>query len=115
MTHSSVAYKVLTSDEMAALAKDCFEGAVVDIADGYIHLSTAEQVTETIERYFAGQSGIWLVSVNLGSVKDIVKWEPSRGGELFPHIYGALKQEAVAAACPLRFGPDGNPLLPMQA
>ena len=106
---TTTAYKVLTGDEMAALERDgTFAGAPVDRQDGYIHLSTAEQLTETVDRHFAGQTDLHVAAVDLGSFGTSLKWEPSRGGELFPHLYGALDLSAVEATRPLPLGPDGR-------
>ena len=85
-----------------------FRGAAVDRADGYIHVSTAEQVAETAARHFAGQDDLVLVAVDAAALGDALKWEPSRGGALFPHLYGALPLTAVRWAKPLRLGADGR-------
>ncbi|MCY1671755.1 DUF952 domain-containing protein [Novosphingobium sp. SL115] len=91
-----VAYKVLTAPQMAQFETDgVFTGAPVDLADGYIHLSTAAQVTETVNKHFSGQDDLHVVAVDLTVLGEAVKWEPSRGGQLFPHIYGALPLNAV--------------------
>ncbi len=96
------AYKVLTSGQMAALLSEgSFVGAPVDLADGFIHLSTAEQLAGTLEKHFAGQQGLQLVEVDLVHLGDAVRWEPSRGGALFPHIYGTLPLSAVASHRPI--------------
>ena len=108
------AYKVLTSGQMEALLADgTFAGAPVDQADGYIHLSTAAQLAETVTKHFAGQSGLHIAAVDLGQLGDAVRWEPSRGGELFPHIYWALPMSAVTGHCPLEFSDDGSVVLPV--
>ncbi|MCW3836868.1 DUF952 domain-containing protein [Sphingomonas canadensis] len=107
-----IAYKVLTADQMASLEQDAFTGAPVDIADGYIHLSTAAQLTGTVDRYFAGQEGVWVAAVDLAALGDTVVWEPSRGGALFPHIYGRLPLSAVIARAPLTRETDGSVTLP---
>ena len=112
MSNPKVAYKVLTSEQMAALCQNQFKGAPVDMEDGYIHLSTAGQLGETIAKYFSGLDGVWIAAVDLGTLADSVRWEPSRGGALFPHIYGPLNADSVLAACPLRFAQDGSPKLP---
>nr|MDQ2879278.1 DUF952 domain-containing protein [Pseudomonadota bacterium] len=84
-----LAYKVLTGDQMAVLERDgCFIGAPVDLADGYIHLSTADQLAETVDRHFAGRSDLHVAAVDLEALGDAIRWEPSRGGALFPHLYG---------------------------
>jgi uncharacterized protein (DUF952 family) len=79
----------------------------VDLADGYIHLSTAAQVAETAARHFAGEEGLWLLAVETDGLADL-RWEPSRGGQLFPHLYGTLKRAHVASARPLPLGRDGH-------
>jgi len=108
------AYKVLTSEQMGALEHDgVFAGAPIDLADGYIHLSTAEQVTETVDKHFAGQTGLYIAAVDLAVLGDAVKWEPSRGGQLFPHVYAALPLDAVVAYGPLERDADGAVRLPV--
>lgn len=113
MSRPATAFKVLTADQMAALEDDTFEGAPVDTADGYIHLSTAEQVTETVDKHFAGQEGLWVAAVDLEALGDAVRWEESRGGQLFPHIYGRLTLDAVTAYSPLERDEDGGVRLPV--
>lgn len=108
------AYKILTADQMAALeGEGMFAGAPIDLADGYIHLSTAAQLTETVDRHFAGQDGLHLAAVDLEALGDAVKWEASRGGQLFPHLYGALTLETVLAYGPLEREADGKVKLPV--
>jgi uncharacterized protein (DUF952 family) len=84
-----------------------FRGAPVDRADGYIHFSTAEQVRETAARHFAGQDDLVLVAVDAAALGPALKWEPSRGGALFPHLYGDLPLRLARSVEPLRLGPDG--------
>ncbi len=109
----AIAYKVLTAPQMAdLLAQGSFAGAPVDVADGFIHLSTAEQLPGTLAKHFAGQSDLSLAAVDLAALGDVVRWEESRGGQLFPHIYAALPLPAVVAHGPLAWGADGQPLLP---
>ncbi|PTQ10211.1 hypothetical protein CLG96_13945 [Sphingomonas oleivorans] len=94
--NEAVAYKILTVDQMARLDADgLFAGAPIDIADGYIHMSTRDQVAETAAKHFAGETSLVLAEVDLSKLGDTVRWEPSRGGALFPHIYGALPLAAV--------------------
>ncbi|MBW8755021.1 MAG: DUF952 domain-containing protein [Sphingomonadales bacterium] len=110
----AVAYKVLTAEQMAALEHDgTFAGAPVDLADGYIHLSTSEQLDETLARHFAGQDDLHVAAVDLPVLGDAVKWEPSRGGALFPHIYAPLPLSAVLAYGPLERDHDGKVKLPV--
>ena len=93
-----------------------FRGAPVDLADGFIHFSTAAQVAETASKHFAGQRNLLLVRVDSERLGEKLKWEVSRGGALFPHLYGELSLSDVAATEPLPLGPDGlhqfPPLLP---
>ena len=89
-----------------------FRGAGIDLADGYIHFSTAAQAIETAAKHFAGQSGLVLVAVDAGALGSAIKWEVSRGGQLFPHLYGALSFDAVLQVEPLPVGPDGKHVFP---
>ena len=96
MTTPATAFKVLTAQQWTDFERErVFRGAPVDIADGYIHLSTAEQLEATIEKYFEGQSGLMIAEVDLLLLGDAVRWEPARGGDLFPHIYAELPIHAV--------------------
>lgn len=111
---TTTAYKVLTAEEMTALEVDgSFAGAPIDLADGYIHLSTQAQLTETVDKHFAGQSGLWIAAVDLEALGDAVKWEPSRGGQLFPHLYAPLPLSAVVAYGALTRDGHGNVALPI--
>ena len=108
------AYKVLTGEQMAVLERDgSFAGAPVDLADGYVHLSTAEQLTETVNKHFAGKHGLWVCAVDLSALGPAVKWEPSRGGQLFPHVYAALPLNAVIAYGELARDAAGQVELPV--
>ncbi|MBJ7500420.1 MAG: DUF952 domain-containing protein [Sphingopyxis sp.] len=94
----ATAFKVLTAQQWADFERErVFRGAPVDIADGYIHLSTAEQLDATIARYFAGQSCLMIAEVDLNQLGGAVRWEPARGGDLFPHIYAELPIHAVVS------------------
>lgn len=88
--------KVLTSDQWAAMqAEERFDGSEDDIRDGFIHLSTPDQVDGTIARHFAGQDGLVLLTIDAHLLGDALKWEASRGGALFPHLYAPLELSAV--------------------
>jgi len=89
-----------------------FHGSEVDRRDNFIHFSTAGQVAETAAKHFAGQSGLLLISVDASMLGSALKWEPSRGGALFPHLYGPLSVEAVKHVDPLPLGPDGGHVFP---
>jgi uncharacterized protein (DUF952 family) len=97
-----VIYKLLTTAEWeAARAAGVFRGSAVDLTDGYVHYSTAEQVVETAARYFGGARGLTMLGVDESALGDALRWEPSRGGALFPHLYAPLPVEAVVTAVEL--------------
>ena len=103
-------YKILGAAEWeAALAHGAFAGSAVDLADGYIHLSNADQVGETARRHFAGRGDLLLLELEAATLGAALRWEPSRGGALFPHYYGALPTAAVLEAHPFPLGEDGVP------
>jgi uncharacterized protein (DUF952 family) len=89
-----------------------FSGAPVDRADGYIHFSTAAQVAETAARHFAAQDDLLLVAVDAEALGSALRYEPSRGGQLFPHLYGTLPLSAVRWVRPLPLGPSGTHVFP---
>ncbi|WP_126978353.1 DUF952 domain-containing protein [Frigidibacter oleivorans] len=84
------------------------EGAPVDLADGYIHLSTAAQVAETAARHFAEESDLVLVALDSTRLGEALRWEPSRGGQLFPHLYRPLRLEDVVWDKSLPLGATGH-------
>ncbi|CEJ15706.1 hypothetical protein BN1110_06053 [bacterium YEK0313] len=96
----------------AAVAAGRFTGAPVDLADGYIHFSTADQVRETAARHFAGRTGLILAAIDAAALGAALRWEASRGGALFPHLYADLAMGAVKWARPLPLGPDGCHVFP---
>ncbi len=89
-----------------------FRGSEVDRNDGFIHFSTAAQVAETAVKHFSGQRDLLLVSVDAATLGTALKWEPSRGGALFPHLYGELDVAAVRKVEPLPLGADGRYAFP---
>lgn len=90
-----------------AEASGRFTGAPIDIADGFIHFSTAAQVRETAAKHFSGQTDLLLAAIDDASLGDALKYEVSRGGALFPHLYGVLELTAVEWVRPLPLGADG--------
>jgi len=107
------AYKILTRPQFDQLkAEGVFHGAPVDLEDGYIHLSTREQAAETAARHFAGQDHLVMVMIDLAPFDDALKWEPSRGGALFPHLYAPLPMSAVAGKVILRLDDQGRHQFP---
>lgn len=89
-----------------------FAGAPVDLADGFVHFSTRDQVAETAARHFEGQTDLLLIAVDAASLGDKLVYEPSRGGALFPHLYAALTLDAVIWERPLPLGADGKHIFP---
>jgi uncharacterized protein (DUF952 family) len=100
-------YKILTAAEWREAERaGVFVGSTVDRQDGFIHFSTAAQVRETAARHFAGQNDLLLVAVCTHALT--LRWEPSRGGALFPHLYGPLPLDAVRQVSPLPLDADGH-------
>ena len=109
----SIIYKICSAElwreaERAGLLR----GAPVDLQDGFIHFSTAAQVAETAAKHFAGQHDLVLLRVDGAQLGTALKWELSRGGALFPHLYGDLDVKAVGQVDPLPLGPDGRHRFP---
>jgi uncharacterized protein (DUF952 family) len=105
-------YKILSRAEWdAARGAGVFAGSAVDLADGFIHFSTAAQAAETARRHFAGQADLVVLEIEADDLGEALKWEPSRGGDLFPHLYGALATDKVRAVTEAPLGDDGVPQL----
>jgi beta-hydroxylase len=101
MPHPTTAYKILTAPQWAQFQADgIFHGAPIDLADRYIHLSAADQLQGTLIKHFAGQSGLVIAEIDLAALGDAVKWEVSRGGALFPHVYGPIPMGTVLGVRP---------------
>jgi uncharacterized protein (DUF952 family) len=96
----------------AAAPAVSFAGSAVDARDGFIHFSTAAQLRETAARHFAGQPDLLLFAVDAGSLGDALRWEPSHGGDLFPHLYGPLPWRAVRWVSPLDLDESGAHVFP---
>ncbi len=93
-------------------AGDSYPGSSQDAADGFIHFSTAAQIRESAARHRAGQTGLVLLTVDAEALGGALKWEASRGGQLFPHLYGPLPRSAVRAVDDLPLGEDGRHVFP---
>ena len=107
MTH---VYKILPRAEwIDAQDAGSLEGSAIDLRDGYIHLSTAGQAAETARLHFAGQDGLVLLKLSAETLGERLKWEPSRGGQLVPHLPGALDPRQGASARPLALNAEGWP------
>ena len=101
-------YKIVPAALWEAAEKSGeFRGAPVDVAAGFIHFSAAHQVRETAAKHFKDQNGLLLIAIEAEALGPALKWEPSRGGALFPHLYAPLPLPAVHARGELRRGPDG--------
>ena len=106
-------YKICSEGEWRqAQAEGAFRGSAVDRRDGFIHFSTAAQLAETAARHFAGERHLIVFAVEADTLGAALKWEPSRGGDLFPHLYGDLSLTAVRWARPLADETDGRRALP---
>jgi uncharacterized protein (DUF952 family) len=106
-------YKIVAAALWREAERDgVFRGAPVDLADGFIHFSTAAQVEETAAKHFVGQRDLLLVRVDAERLGAKLKWEPSRGGALFPHLYGELPLSEIAELVALPLGPEGRHRFP---
>ena len=106
-------YHMCRADEWAAaVAAGSYPGSSQDQADGFMHFSTAAQIVESARRHRAGQDGLLLIAVDAARLGDRLKWETSRGGDLFPHLYGLLAPAESASVRPLPLGPDGTHVFP---
>ena len=104
-----------TAEWRMAEAAGRYDGAAVDLKDGFIHLSTADQVVETASKHFAGQADLLLIAFDAEALGEALKWEPSRGGALFPHLFRSLDPAEAAWSAPLPLGADGAHLFPAGA
>jgi uncharacterized protein (DUF952 family) len=105
-------YKIAArADWDAAQRAGTFTGAAIDLRDGYIHLSTAAQAQQTARLHFAGQAGLVLLRLDAAALGGALKWEPSSGGALFPHLYGPLDCKLVEAVTEIVLEADGTPRL----
>jgi len=109
-------YKILARAEWAAAeAAGCYEGSAVDRHDGFIHFSTAAQAAETARRHFAGQDDLVVLELEADDLGEDLRWEPSRGGDLFPHLYGPLATRQVLSVRDAPLGAEGVPMLGLLA
>lgn len=105
-------YKILHGDVWkVAVAQGRFEGAAIDLKDGYIHLSTAAQAQATARLHFRGQAGLVVVAFEAEALGPALRWEPSRGGQLFPHLYGPLNPAQALAVTGGPLDAEGVPQL----
>ena len=110
---SKIIYKICSRELWEQATSDgIFRGAAIDLQDGFIHFSAAHQVHETARKHFHGQTDLVLISVETTLLGDHLKWEVSRGGDLFPHLYEPLKIDNASQVIPLENDANGNPLIP---
>lgn len=108
-------YKVFTDVQWdAARAAGVADGSPDDLRDGFIHLSAADQVAETLARHFTGRAGLVLVRFEAAALGPALRWEPSRNGALFPHLYGRLDIALAQAVWPLALDAAGAHILPQE-
>jgi uncharacterized protein (DUF952 family) len=109
----STIYKICEIEHWrTAVRGGVFRGKSSDARDGFIHLSSPGQVRDTAQRHFAGAANLMLLAVDAGALSGTLRWEPARGGELFPHLYGDLPLTAVIWVKPLSLGEDGRHVFP---
>ncbi|MDB5477209.1 MAG: hypothetical protein JWP49_2720 [Phenylobacterium sp.] len=105
-------YKILhRTDWEAAANAGAYQGSALDRADGFIHFSTAAQAQETAARHFRGQAGLVVLEIEADDLGAALRWEPSRGGDLFPHLYGVLPASLVRGVAEAPLDPDGAPVI----
>ena len=110
---TSIVYKLVDRAAWrAAETTGSFTGSAVDLRDGFIHFSSATQVRETAARHFAGQADLLLVAVDAAALGAALRWEPSRGGALFPHLYGPLPLDAVRSVASIGLDAGGHHVFP---
>ena len=110
---NSLIYHICRREEWAAAsAAGRYDGSSQDRADGFIHFSAADQVVASAAKHRAGQDGLVLLTVETAALGEALKWEPSRGGALFPHLYGQLYPAAVRRVEDLPLGADGRHVFP---
>jgi uncharacterized protein (DUF952 family) len=105
----TIVYKICARAEWrAAEARGSYDGSAIDREDGFIHFSAADQVRETASRHFAGRSDLFLIAFDADRFGNRLKWEPTRGGDLFPHLYGAIDTSLALWVRPLLLSADGH-------
>ncbi len=115
MAHATKIYKICSQPEwQAAEENGVYTGSEVDVADGYIHFSTADQAQETAQKYFKNQGNLVLVEVDLEQASLDIRWEPSRGGDLFPHLYADLPISTASRVLDLPLDAEGVPVVPKE-
>jgi uncharacterized protein (DUF952 family) len=112
MTTSPIYHVCKRTEWEAASGRGRYAGSSQDEADGFIHFSTATQVVSSAAKHRAGQSDLVILEVDATALGPALRWEPSRGGQLFPHLYGPLPAQAVLRVAPLPLGENGRHVFP---
>ena len=110
--HQPIYHMCRESEWLAAAGDGVYRGSSQDAADGFIHFSTAAQLAASAAKHRAGQAGLVLLTVDAKALGPALRWEPARGGDLFPHLHGSLPLGAVRRVDPLPLGPDGRHVFP---
>ncbi|MHA1157806.1 MAG: DUF952 domain-containing protein [Alphaproteobacteria bacterium] len=109
----AIVYKICDGQEWrAAQQAGAYRGSADDARDGFIHFSTREQLAGTLQRYFADRGGLVIIAFDAARLGPALRYEPSRGGDLFPHLYAPLDTSAAFWVRPVERGEDGAPVLP---
>tara|TARA_B100001142_G_C14137699_1_gene579397 strand:+ start:356 stop:712 length:357 start_codon:yes stop_codon:yes gene_type:complete len=115
MANNSIIFHMCKNNEwQIALVSGIYNGSSQDVTDGFIHFSTADQILKSAEKHHNGQHDLVLLSVKVGFLGGALRWEKSRGGDLFPHLYGSLPIKAVIRVDHIELGPDGLHKFPQE-
>lgn len=106
-------YKILSADDWAVASELGYSQTALDEGDGYVHLSTRDQIGETLQLHYSGAEDVRLLEYVVEEMSGPIRWEESRGGQLFPHLYSTLRIAAAKRVWTLSLGPDGSPELPL--
>jgi uncharacterized protein (DUF952 family) len=116
MTDTRFIFKIATRANFeTARSAEAYLGMPIDDADGFLHFSTASQLRETLSKHFAGQGDLVLLEVDAQAIGTPLRWEPSRGGDLFPHLYAPLPLVAITRQASIAVDADGSVNLPAWA
>mgnify|MGYP003352481450 CR=1 FL=1 len=112
MSEGPIYHMCKAAEWAAAQLSGRYDGSSQDKADGFIHFSTAAQILGSAAKHRAGQGDLVLIEADVACLGEALRWEPSRGGQLFPHVYGGLRLGCVRRSAPLPLGPDGRHVFP---
>jgi uncharacterized protein (DUF952 family) len=112
MLQRTFVYKILNAEDWRVAEELGHTSTALDEGDGYVHLSTRAQVAETLALHYHGQEAVRLLEYVVEEMGGLVRWEESRGGQLFPHLYGTLRPDTAIRTWTLHLDPEGTPVLP---